>query len=687
MNSKMSTSSIEIDMLILSCLIDKDYYNFVELLTCLPLDDIKTYGNILKDILIDNVHDVNKDDIIMEFATHIIDKTYLQKLIAAISATKHTDALLSFVFGSVKSSNTLNRFSYGDYVTFLTVLLDEKLENTPIVGAIFDIVCERLNVGEIVNIFNLFVDTHMTTLYTNVSRVTKIQSTAYKMKLTDVLIRFMLPIEDKIKLTTSTIYTEFNDETTLNIHDIYHRFYAMTIDYIMTNSSLAIINFHNLRHIVVLDTLPVFGNGQNDDLREKFVISKKYVQDTNFMTKLFDLVKMVFRCSDNIHSNHNVERSLNIIRHMFLVIYRETSRPSVSFLNGVQDLYDILTLVINGMNGKINNPHIRTSAISLLCDISIARKDGLYSYYLGENVVYALINYLKDVKYSDWMNINEDINHSHIIMKLLDACMTFLKCEKINVSNIISPIDDNTIVFVLLQKLGNTLDNVIELIESEDIPIFVKLAQLSMFIDVVNRIVTLLLQYFVSNKILTSDITLMINITCFKLDKFFDTIKARTPLVGEINNIVKKIKCNMLRIFTNLIDNGIMNVASVDKGVLNKLVAEIKFESTEKILNFLKSPEYVKYEINSENIFDLPDDLVDPIFSVPVRNPIMLPHNRDIYDMDYMFVNIRTSGQNPQTREKISVSDVISYNNTEDIISTIKEYKTKHSEYFSHSKL
>jgi hypothetical protein len=242
-------------------------------------------------------------------------------------------------------------------------------------------------------------------------------------------------------------------------------------------------------------------------------------------------------------------------------------------------------------------------------------------------------------------------------------------------------------VFVLLQKLGNTLDNVIELIESEDIPIFVKLAQLSMFIDVVNRIVTLLLQYFVSNKILTSDITLMINITCFKLDKFFDTIKARTPLVGEINNIVKKIKCNMLRIFTNLIDNGIMNVASVDKGVLNKLVAEIKFESTEKILNFLKSPEYVKYEINSENIFDLPDDLVDPIFSVPVRNPIMLPHNRDIYDMDYMFVNIRTSGQNPQTREKISVSDVISYNNTEDIISTIKEYKTKHSEYFSHSKL
>jgi hypothetical protein len=682
----MSVSAIENDMLILSCLIDKDYSNFVELLTFLPDDNLKTYGNILKDIFVDNVHDVNKDDIILEFATHIVDKTYLQKLITAISSTQYTDVLLTYLIGSVQTPSVLNRCSYNDFVTILTVLLDEKLESASVITAIFDNICERLTVDEIVNLCNLFVNTHMSVLYTNILRTTKIQSIVHLMKMSNVLMRLILPIEDKIKLTTSDIYTEFNDQTALNIHDIYHRFYAMAIDYIMSNSSLAITNFYRLKRIVEINPLFGFGNGQNDDARKKYNIYKQYVQNTGCMTKLFDLIKMVFRCSDNIHSNCNVEYSLNIIRHLLLVLYPETSRPSTSFLSGIQDLYDIITVVINGMNGKINNPHIRTSAITLLYDISIARKDGLYTYFLGENVVYALINYLKDVKYSDWMYINQDIEHTNIIMTLLEACMTFLKCEKINISNIITPVDDNTIVFVLLQKLGNSLDNVNELIEDADIPHFAKLGQMSIFINVVNKVITLLLQYFISNKMLSSDTTLMINITCFKLDKFFDTNKEQI-VGGETNNVIKKIKCQILLIFCNLIDNGIMNVGSIDKGVLNKIVAEIPFESSDKILNFLKSPEYIKYESNSENVIDLPDDLVDPIFSVPIRNPIMLPNNKDIYDMDYMFVNIRTSGQNPQTREKISVSDILSYNNREDIVATIKEYKTKHSEYFSHSKL
>ena len=55
--------------------------------------------------------------------------------------------------------------------------------------------------------------------------------------------------------------------------------------------------------------------------------------------------------------------------------------------------------------------------------------------------------------------------------------------------------------------------------------------------------------------------------------------------------------------------------------------------------------------------------IIDPIFSIEVTTPCMIPHSDELYELYTMKLLCRETLKNPLTREQLTLNDLVEYNN------------------------
>jgi len=348
--------------------------------------------------------------------------------------------------------------------------------------------------------------------------------------------------------------------------------------------------------------------------------------------------------------------------------------------------------IIEGHHNIINNPHIRCSAIDAL---SLVNRDIISVKKMGTiNVYIPLLKFMKDIDYNKWMD-------QIYVLKFTDQILQIFR--RFNVFNKTDYVFENidTTISILIKYANSVADELYDILETG-----VDNNKMSnTIITILNSIIAIINKKISVHKI-SSDISMQINITYFKIIKFLT--KCKTLYTNNISNdmsIIDMFKFHNLHklwnttiktsinelyqciimTFVLLIHNSNINVSEIDLPLLKGLVyiENIKPECSAKIIDFITSPVFLHYIKILDNMDELSDQVIDPIFTVPIVEPFMLPDDPTIYDKDHILIAIRDTEKSPITRAKMLVKDVLEYNQKEDIVKKIQDFKTIHSEYFS----
>jgi hypothetical protein len=91
----------------------------------------------------------------------------------------------------------------------------------------------------------------------------------------------------------------------------------------------------------------------------------------------------------------------------------------------------------------------------------------------------------------------------------------------------------------------------------------------------------------------------------------------------------------------------------------------------------------LKNKNNLENIEeeiykDCPEEFIDPLYFVVIKDPVMIPNTNDtIFDRNSIIGQIFHNGINPYTREKLTIQEFEEYNKRPEVINKIEEFKNK----------
>ena len=84
-----------------------------------------------------------------------------------------------------------------------------------------------------------------------------------------------------------------------------------------------------------------------------------------------------------------------------------------------------------------------------------------------------------------------------------------------------------------------------------------------------------------------------------------------------------------------------------------------------------------KIEENSLDEREIPDELLDPIMSTLIEEPIMLPETDVIMDMNVISTHLLTNKTNPFTRTPLTLEELKSYNERDEVIKRVEEFREK----------
>lgn len=514
------------------------------------------------------------------------------------------------------------------YILFVTIFDIGVSNYLHIINNIFNIIFIKSLTHDIdlTYIFSLYLQTEQYTdlLYNNLIYY-------YKTDLSTYLFNIFPDINTKIQNTTPINYIDFKMS---NISNSYQKLYGFIIWYLLNHT-----------------------------------IYKKLSLDNDNLKKIINLINIFFNNIDIIYSNEIICQILNILKLLL-------SYPlSTSTINIISQFNIFLPFIIDGVNGHLNNPHLRIDAVNILSTLYKYNIKFDHNHY---NIQYTLFNYLKDVKYITLMHSYESFIHTQSILDILYYYISIMKDTFYTYypSNIRFMTND-LILFTLL----TTIDNIAEQIITQNLILTNKTIYKS-FSILCHTAINILNCIIKKNNSISSYILLFINNVYFKIIQFFLNI------LNKNNHFHNLYDYNLLQSICDLYDHIIhtkqINIQNFDSNMLISLLnilTNINLNTKKNILTFIHSDEFIHNIHNTDNISD---DFIDPIFAIPILHPIMLPNNNDIYDYDSIILYILKTEQHPLTRQSLSLSDLLDFNNSDDIKHLLNNYTIKINNYLSH---
>lgn len=378
------------------------------------------------------------------------------------------------------------------------------------------------------------------------------------------------------------------------------------------------------------------------------------------------------------------------------------------------NLIKLLTRII-GTDEYISNPYIRTSYISIVGLYIENKFFDIDNEEFKNNIIEGLINiFIFLEKHSD--NISSRLK----IAKLF----TYLgkNFDSFNIDNLVQNKTYKMKKFLLyvLNACSTTLDISLKFIESINNMrnnIFIsniiskKISALKSGVSAINQYVDIILflskcsnKNEILNMLLSDELkhcfvsTINRLITEFKFDgKYFYMPNVLTPGAFVTNNKVstEKLIIKLMKTCVNfenkdLLDALIKNIDYFDLDNYTLIASNDKMstklgDSYPKFLNNLLQTIYNSSfeEDNKDNDVEIPDEFIDPMICTLIKDPIMLPKTKPIFERSSIVRWILQNEIHPMTKEKLTIELLDEFNNQNDIKEKITNFNNKLNEWKS----
>ena len=111
--------------------------------------------------------------------------------------------------------------------------------------------------------------------------------------------------------------------------------------------------------------------------------------------------------------------------------------------------------------------------------------------------------------------------------------------------------------------------------------------------------------------------------------------------------------------------------------IIKEMVNRVKLDNDLKqtLINYLGNLN------NDSDSDDLPEEFIDPILAVEIKNPVMIPKVDQIFDKGTIMSHLYCEETNPLTRDILTIKEFEEYNKRDDVIDKITKFINKFTQY------
>lgn len=469
------------------------------------------------------------------------------------------------------------------------------------------------------------------------------------------------------------------------IDDIYHKFFVIgckTFDMLFG---------------AIFDTINYYSkfNGNYESIRrykEDHNKLKKYLSKYDVLLSVRNIFNLSLRVHKNIFSSDIImelsDIAFNIIDYSDYVLDCDASNRDNN-KKIITHIYDDYCYIIYGLNGRLSNPHIR---YDILCNIiNICTNHPIFNYktYFPKNINASLFKYLNEVKFFTWLSTPIALRHYSNILKLLKICKNKNKLCVLHDENLYFEysIDYITTAHTLLFYGSKVFDIAKEIFDElrlyNNILKNSHITVIRSLIDTITLSVKIFSQVALKEYLGSSydDVSAKFNI--FVNSLLMDLSKGSHVIytICKIHDLPPLLLESIMDTYLNFAKNNMLIDIELNKDLVREQLEYVKMSKENKniVLDAIN-------KIGNDNDIDYPDEFIDPIFCVPIKNPVMLPHCEDIFDRTPIMIHLRNNPINPMTKEPLSIDDFIKYNNKDDIVERIKKFNNSLKKFIDDKK-
>lgn len=345
-----------------------------------------------------------------------------------------------------------------------------------------------------------------------------------------------------------------------------------------------------------------------------------------------------------------------------------------------------INLITYALNSTKFNKHVKTE---ILCKLYYFYKSNMLIEYKNKYLIplklhILIIKYLSEVDFISWSSIDEIesiISLSEMIFENMYTLSNynmenFLNIKynnyddiisdndyklsfKLNCSNYTS--DDFTLLLIqYVQKINNHIRCIFDN-EEEYEPQNNKIKSYETLVKLISNIISILMLFrIINNRFVFYKLSLVIS-DAFELGNIIKEPYDKKIYETELIYLIDYYNCimNPKNFYPYGID--ITNLYNILNNKYN--------ESNQTYYNFILDTLKLRYEHNIKEFEKkiISEDLIDPVFSVLITEPIFLQNNGEIFEKTTMELSVYENKLNPITRENLTVNEIINYNNDENI--------------------
>lgn len=335
------------------------------------------------------------------------------------------------------------------------------------------------------------------------------------------------------------------------------------------------------------------------------------------------------------------------------------------------ELFNFLSKIVGNMENQQINVHIRYYACTIILRLTKTEGFGVF-----ENLFENLFKYISEVKFFDWTRPDTAIKHQN---KLVETICMLTDCY----TNELSASRDITAgtLYVLLKKSVEIFENIhqaCELIKSKGLMVS---NNTSYFAEMVNVItVTLKIHQNVYDKNIIKTIypeveneyVILVNEllnAVINSNHEFYTVLQRPDLAGELlRNTLFSVNSHI-----NFCSEYLLKTKDVIIEAINRFGSRLQENEKKNIIQLLS--------VETKEL-DYPPEFLDPLLNTPINDPVKIPGvNNYIFDKIGIVTHIHNSKENPYTRKPLTIKELEEYNNREEIINEINDFKEKKKKF------
>jgi|SaaInlStandDraft_6_1057023.scaffolds.fasta_scaffold18790_2 hypothetical protein len=394
---------------------------------------------------------------------------------------------------------------------------------------------------------------------------------------------------------------------------------------------------------------------------------------TNKKTEILNIAKLIKSTDDSMinklyASYANSHKFINLVGAFADIVYYLDHVSSGSTVENIKNgnidprLLNMLSHICGGNTSDQCNVHTRYNSCIL-----VLKMIPTYGFNSFENLFENLFKYLSNVKFTEWLSPKESIQHTNKLVETIYYLID-LNDEKLNESDSIVL----GTLFVLLRSAIKSLSQIKEvcaLIKNAEVRNGTELIKI--LVQTITSILRIHSNIY-SKKIITetyseaeTEYIMLIsglleavvnpNHELYKIAKrpdfaatithaVFDSIDNHIEYCGEILSRIKDI------IIQNI-------------GSYSRLSAARQSEIIEKLESYVD--------------IDYPEEFMDQMLCIPIKNPIKIAGANEFFDKASIATHILEFGNNPLTKETMTMDDLNKYNEGTDIKNEVKNFMNR----------